>query len=477
MSKVFLFGIDSLDLILLNKFKNELPNFSKLMDNGPKISMTSVEPPDSASAWPSIFTGLNPAEHGMVYFVDPLDKVSSTVNEIVDSAPIKGKAFWDIAGQNGKRVCILFPHVCYPGWEVNGIMVVRDEVDNQIKSYPENIASGVNVSDLMVLQGLPTNNKKRLEYIEKGKKLILNEMEFSIQLYKKEEWDLFFTYSSVMDYISHNFWNYMDDKDPSYSGDNNPFKDTIKNFYLLYDQVLGEYLSLIDPDTIFFVFSDHGHGMRPPKVFDLNKYLTKMNLYFPKTKDNRVNPIATSSGFLLNSMKDYVNENPWTWNFAMRGLNLFPNIRKKFTTPPSVDWSKTIAYSSDQSGIKAYNYGGVIINTLEDEDYERTRNLIINKLKDIEVDSKKLFRFVCKREDIYSGPFISKYPDLVFELTDEYGIGQIQGSSLFGECSTHNIQPGSHKRYSTVFLTSNLNHFGKQNLTLMDIRNIILNLL
>lgn len=477
MSKVFLFGIDSFDRLLLDKFKSDLPNFSKLLINTPDIRMSSVLPPDSASAWSSIYTGSNPAEHGVVYFVDPLDKVNSTVNEIVDSTSIKGNTFWDIASEKNKRVCILFPHVCYPGWEVNGIMVVRNEVNYEIKCYPKNVIGPFSESDLMVLQGLPTNNEKRLGYIEMGKRLMDNELKLSEELYKKESWDIFFTYSSVMDYISHNFWNYFDENDPSYPGDTNPFKNTIKDFYIYYDNILGKYLQIIDSKTCLFVFSDHGHGLRPPKIFDLNKYLESMGLYYPKSTrpDGPLNSLSIKR--FLNYSKNYVNTNPWTWNLAMKGLNLFPKLRKAFTSPPSVDWSKTIAYSSDQSGIKAYTYGGIIINknNLGDMNYEQLRTDIIQRLQDVEVNSQKLFKYVCKREIVYTGRFIEKYPDIVFELIDGYGIGQTNEPSLFGSCSTHNIQPGSHRRDSPVFLTLNcdLNYIDNC-LSLMDISELIL---
>ena len=48
--------------------------------------------------------------------------------------------------------------------------------------------------------------------------------------------------------------------------------------------------------------------------------------------------------------------------YASKILKIFPKIREIYTSPLSIDWNKTIAYTSDLSGIKAYSYGGIVIN-------------------------------------------------------------------------------------------------------------------
>ena len=60
-AKVIIIGIDSMDSILLNKFIEELPNFKQLKHECPNLYLKSVFPPDSDTAWASIYTGLNPA--------------------------------------------------------------------------------------------------------------------------------------------------------------------------------------------------------------------------------------------------------------------------------------------------------------------------------------------------------------------------------------------------------------------------------
>ena len=87
--------------------------------------MSSVFPPDTTPAWATIHTGLNPASHGIINFVNIADKKGSYVPFKIRDELSKGKTFWDVASKNGKKVCIVLPQNIYPGWEVNGCLVCR----------------------------------------------------------------------------------------------------------------------------------------------------------------------------------------------------------------------------------------------------------------------------------------------------------------------------------------------------------------
>ena len=65
MSRLTILGIDALDPNLLNKWKDDLPNFSRIMDQGYYVPLESTQPPDSIPAWVSIYTGMQPWQHGV----------------------------------------------------------------------------------------------------------------------------------------------------------------------------------------------------------------------------------------------------------------------------------------------------------------------------------------------------------------------------------------------------------------------------
>lgn len=474
MSKVFIFGIDGMDKGMLIRYKAQLPNFSTLIDASPNITLRSVHPPDSHTAWASIYTGLNPAQHGVLDFVDPLEKSRILSADEIDTSIIKKKTFWDIAGNQGKKVCIVFPHLGYPPWEVNGIMISRSSSKEDILTYPEDVGRKYDMGGLNVLKGFPKKNELD-EYISKAKALIDNEYEFSTKLMEDTKWDLFFTYSSSLDWIEHHFWSYYEDECE------NKYKNVILDFYKEYDRILGGYLNKLNfEETTAIVLSDHGHGMRPFKVVNLNEVLRQKGFLKSRIKGKKISDPL----FLFEKLKKFLMNFVVKYNLgnvAQRFLVLFPQGRRIYTAPVSINWKDTITYISDLSGIKAYSYGGikVIREKLGDMDYEELREKLIKELSALKnTDTgEELFKWIKKREDLYEGEFINKYPDLIFDLKEGYGAGWGLYEDLITDAPSSNLVPGSHKIDTTVFLCSNLNkECVRENMTLMDIAPTVLDI-
>ena len=74
---------------------------------------------------------------------------------------------------------------------------------------------------------------------------------------------------------------------------------------------------------------------------------------------------------------------------------------------------------------------------------------------------------------------LDKYPDILLELKENYGIGWSTKGETFEKGQFYKIQSGSHQRYSPVCLISNLNnrYVEKGNVTLMDLAPTILDIL
>lgn len=481
MSKVLVIGIDSLDADLISKFENDLPNFKRLSEQNSNISFQSVFPPDSETAWTSIYTGIDPGKHGIVHFVDPLDKVDATVCQEIDNTSLIGKTFWDIAGEAGKKVYAILPHLGYPVWQVNGCMVGRSSMTDDVQSSDSSISGQYDLSKLNTLKGCPP--KKHFDkFIDSAKQIVLDETDFGLKLMEQSEWDLFFIYSSKLDWIQHNLWMYYDENDPSYPGDNS-YKNTIKDFYILYDEMVGKLIDAVEPDTPVIILSDHGHGMRPTKLININKILTEKNLLVSAIKrENGSDPY-----YLIEKIKVSVANIITTYglgDIAKNIMHIFPICRTLYTKPISIDWNKTVAYISDLSGIKSYSYGGIIIKKEKLNDgniYEQIRDDLITDISKITEPSsgKKLVKWVCRRENLYRGEFITKYPDIVFQLEDGYGAGWGTHGPLISKCSTHNIMPGSHRGETPVLLMTNLGEreLAKTECTLMDIAPTVLKIL
>jgi predicted AlkP superfamily phosphohydrolase/phosphomutase len=480
--KVLVLGIDALDCELLQKFVDDLPNFSRLRRQAKQLKVVSTFPPDSDTAWATIATGLNPAQHGIVRFVDPLEKSYQIINQSIDNAILRGKTFWEIAAMHGYQSYAIFPHLGYPIKDGPGAVVVRGSNVADVQSRPEDLVSDYPDSSLLMgVRGLPNRGMRgMIEYADQLTRLAITDAEFALQILKKRTWDLFFVYWSTIDAIGHFFWRYFDPADPGFE-EENPLQSVIPDTYQLFDRIVGKFLDEIDDDVALIVMSDHGHGTRPYKLVNVNEilrqdgYLLGNDLskkphlsFYEKTKRYGVS-IVTRHGL---------------GKHAGKVLRNFPGLVQKYTRPASINWKETAAYASDMSGIKSYSYGGIIINrsALDGRDYETIRDEIIDLIKQkcVSTDGESLIRFVAHREDIYCGPYIHKYPDILLELKYGYGLGWDVNLPLMTDAYTHNLVPGSHRGDTgTFFIRCNQTVKGDKvdllqiNPTVLDLFNII----
>ena len=479
MNKLAFIGIDSMDHRLVHQYLDELPNFKEIINNSPNLNFRSVFPPDSDTAWASIYTGKNPAKHGIVNFVDPLEKASIYQTDYLDISNVRGNTFWDIAGREGNKVCLIFPHIAYPVWKVNGFIISPVPKTDEFQMFPPDFKFDFEIDKLEVPKRIPNSKDEYEDYINKFEKIVRNEFDFAQKMLLNYKWDFYLFYSCVLDYIQHIFWNYCDPYDPTYPGDNNPFKDVIKKFYILHDQLIGELIKRIDSNIPIMVVSDHGHSMRPINLFNINEVLRKEGFLF--SKDSLVSPLYG----INEKIKRIAVETLQKTDFRKTALNLlrkYPKIKEIYTVPSSIDFEKTKAHCTDLSGMKSYTYGGVILSdNIDDKDEkEQITNNIIEILENYrDPDNKRLFEWICKREDLYEGPFINKYPEIIFNLNENYGAGWAVNVDEFSKTTAHNFFPGSHYGDAPVFY---LNNFGnrdiiKNDVTLMDIAPTILDIL
>ncbi|MCA9923372.1 MAG: alkaline phosphatase family protein, partial [Anaerolineales bacterium] len=287
--KVLLLGIDALDRLILDEMGDELPNLSALRREGVDLLLKSTFPPDSDTAWATISTGLNPAQHGIVRFVDPLEKSYQILNVGSTNEVLRGKTFWELIGAAGYKTHAIFPHLCYPIWPTPGTMVARGSsvVDVQM-SNPSLHDLYPNQDVLMGVRGFPNSG---VEGLQKRAQELANlakaDATFALRVMEQSEWDLFFAYWSTLDQVGHFYWNYYDRDDPNFI-EGHPLQQVIPDTYRLYDEIVGQFLTTVSADTTVIVMSDHGHGTRPFKLVNANELLRQAG--FLQARNLKTNP-------------------------------------------------------------------------------------------------------------------------------------------------------------------------------------------
>ena len=107
-------------------------------------------------------------------------------------------------------------------------------------------------------------------------------------------------------------------------------------------------------DTAVVALSDHGHGMRPVKLLNVNEVLRRGGFLVPKGSGMKSSPLDNTEALKRWSV-GFVNR------FGIGGLSLrvlhrFPSWKRVFASPKFIDYGRTRAYVSDLSAIKCYSY-------------------------------------------------------------------------------------------------------------------------
>lgn len=457
MSKVVILGIDGLDPFLLEKWRSELSNFSRLMGDSSGYSTMSTFPPDSICAWASIFTGDNPAEHGLIESINYLS--DKKVTENTDrSEHFRGKTFWDEAGNNGKKVCVINPFIAYPSWKVNGIMVSGPVFEGgDISVYPDGLLERYKFPPIGGIVDFP-DEKDLGPFIDRTVRVTEELANVSLQIYKDHKPDLFFLTFLTMDRLKHFLWRFTDKKDKYYPGKND-YEDSIRDFYITYDKIVGEFLNALEEDTIMMIISDHGHRRRCTKCLNLNEILRQKGYVQSASKgaSGVLKMIVERTKVFTISSLTKLGLQDWIYKIA----KVIPNRKALKKSTYLIDNTGSPVRLSNLCGTNPY--GGLDITAGSEDEYEALRDKIIDELNGLnEMLGVEVVKWAGRSEEIYTGSKMDRLPDILFELDGDYGVGMDLYTSPITDNFTHKKISGGHKREAVLII-------GGQNAIINDV--------
>ena len=275
--KVLVIGLDGGSLELVKRWRNELPTFSRLLDEGASSPMLSTLPNNTPPAWTSFMTGKNPGKHGVFGFMER----AKGSYEFVLAAPHRrppSRTLWRIASEAGKRVIVLDMPMTFPPQEISGVMVsglgtpsVKSDFIHPRERKAE-LLKAAGGYELDVAMPPPDPSEADVgafiatmhKIIEQRRRLILHLL--------KEDWDLFAAVFTATDRAQHYLWRYMDGNFDVPGNMRAKYQDAIKGVYKRLDSILKEILEALDSSTCLIVCSDHGAGPLYGEI-DMRKWL------------------------------------------------------------------------------------------------------------------------------------------------------------------------------------------------------------
>ncbi len=469
MTRVVIIGIDGLDADLLRVYGPSLPNLRRLMLESPFLELKSSFPPETATAWASIYTGLNPANHGILNGIPSLS-TSSQETALPFKLP-QGETFWDIAGRAGKRVCIINPLLAYPAWSVNGIMLSLPPAGingcgpgiNPGAECPPGTSLAEGTPLLQAIEAFPAllnsptppSVRQLGNYCHSLYAHTSQQAEIGLELFKREPWDLFFLQLDALDYVEHFLWRYSDPSDPTHPG-RNEHAGRILDFYHLFDQILRRFRTCMDKDGLLLVVSGHGHGRRCVHKLNLNEWLRTQGYLTARTKSLRL----LDRRYLAERAKRRSIQllTPLHLYGAMLHMPRYlPGRQVVDHTAHPIDSQATVAQVVELAGTSPF--GGIRLNCAcigsKSLDYSQLRKELLQALMQLRLKGSPVVNWAKARENVYQGTYTDCYPDILFELRSDFGVSADLYVPLTTTDLAHSVVSGDHRMHG-VLLTGNV---------------------
>jgi predicted AlkP superfamily phosphohydrolase/phosphomutase len=293
--KVLVVGIDGATYDLIDPMiaAGELPALRSMATDGSRGVLMSMEPMFSPLLWTTMASGRPPAEHGIHGFH-------------TRATDVLVPRLWDIAESEGHRIGVYKWLVTYPPRPVPGFIVpswlapapdtfpaelsfVKElELANRMRRKK---VAGTRSTTALVLAGIPQglrlstlfdavrwSVRERLERPDddarfEAMQLLRGRIDrdvFVHTLHKHQPDLATFTYYAT-DGLAHRFWTYHQ---PDAFNNIDPKKqalygETVRDAYRQADQILGELLRRVSPETTVVVVSDHGFRAFDPALDQL----------------------------------------------------------------------------------------------------------------------------------------------------------------------------------------------------------------
>jgi len=484
LKRILVIGLDAAEPVLIDLWKDDLPNLSKIMREGVFGKLRSTDPPLSVPAWISLASGKNPGKIGAYSFLHR-DRNSYNI-KIVNSTLIRTQTLWDILSAKGKKVVVVGVPLTFPPERVNGVMVsgiplpTKEGRPIADYTYPpemaeeiEKLTGGYEVAarfESRFTEGLGSRFSNRTKNFdlkevsvpssgegsrrgEEDWKTVLerterNQLEVTKHLLHSVDWQYFMVVFRETDHIGHLMWKYFDESHPDFKK-NASLSDAIKYVYRMLDEAVGEILSVVDKETVVLVVSDHGSGPLY-RTFFVNEFLFKLGLLRLKPSKNlmlrisrmlHLGPDQLWRAVTFLKLQPILGLVPKGIRSKVRSIDLFEaNVEL-------IDWSKTKAYAfADFSiflNVKDREPQGIVERGRE---YEQVRDLIIQKLGELKdpATGLKIDARAYKNEEIYWGQFANEGPDILYYVDDlRYaGNARLGAGSLFRP--TDGLWSGNH---------------------------------
>jgi predicted AlkP superfamily phosphohydrolase/phosphomutase len=259
--KVMVIGLDCAPPEhVFEEYAGDIPNLTKLKENGMWGPLESIVPPITVPAWMCMMTSKDPGTLGIYGFRNRKDHTYDGL-AFATSWAIKEPTVWDILSEAGKDSIIMSVPPSYPPKQLRGVQIgcfLTPNSDAEY-TYPKELKAEIesNVGEYIFdIRNFRTDNTQYI--IDEAYKMTDARFKTADYLLTNKPWDFFMMVEMGPDRLNHGIWSFIDPNHPRFK-EGNPYRESLRDYYRYLDSKIGELLEkYADDETTVLVVSDHG---------------------------------------------------------------------------------------------------------------------------------------------------------------------------------------------------------------------------
>ena len=468
---LWIIGLDGMEPELLMRWASvgKLPTLARCIERGASGRLLSTYNQLTASAWVTIATGVNPGAHGVYNFQERVPRQYRLC--LPTSLSRRAPAFWETAGEAGRRALLVRVPMTYPLRAFNGVGVADWLAPSP--RHPGFSQPGDLAAELVARFGhgfwgdlwgdAPPHRTGR--YARALGQLVKScDTTFSVfgHLLGKERFDLFFGVATETDAAAHALWHLHDPAHPAHDTEApRNLKEGLLSVYRRVDENLGKLMDATAFDGNLLLVSDHGAGP---------------HLYGP----NCVGPLLEAAGLmvchdecaarlgLLRRVKGAVARHiPWHLRRRLKPLDeamRAQGFSAELLSHIDFEASRAFAYTSIQTGeiwlnLRGRDPAGIVEPGPEADALSEYIRRLFMEARD-PVTGERPVEEVRRRDELFSGPHLDTIPDIHIRFRDGIEVHGLTARLADGSEVTvtppsmrSEATPGAHRRHG-IFVAS-----------------------
>jgi predicted AlkP superfamily phosphohydrolase/phosphomutase len=427
--RLLFIGLDAGDAELIDRWcvEGRLPHIARMKAMGTSFRMRTTAEVFHVSAWPSIFTGTGPDQHGLYHAYVTHPGHQGVLRPKPDQSPFP--FVWKTLDDAGRRSVVMDAFMTCPLDAFNGVQIVdwgtwswfwqptvtpqpiAREFKRRFGRYPSDDHSKVGIVPVTDVAAF----RQRLLAA------VARKTEALKWLIQQQQWALFLVVFGECHPAGHYFWHLHDPSYHTHPGASvGDLTHALRDVYVALDGAIGELLAVVGDDTTVWLVSGDGMTGNFSGSHLLEPMLAQMGLMQRATAERTDGTAAAApSSDLLRTIRDLVPQRiRMTISKALLTRHTQEQLALRWKTS-GIAWPSTRAFIIENA-----NEGYVRINlkgrepqgaVSPGEEYERLCDLLCRTARGLANPATGLpaARAVYKTDDLFDGPFRSHMPDVI----------------------------------------------------------------